>query len=89
METILEVKDLTKTFVTEGKADFTAIDHINFRLYPGETLGIVGESGSGKSTLQEPLPGLQMPQKERFLCVEKILPGKKGKSSGKPIKIFR
>ena len=79
METILEVKDLTKTFVTEGKADFTAIDHINFRLYPGETLGIVGESGSGK----------QMPQKERFLCVEKILPGKKGKSSGKPIKIFR
>ena len=35
METILEVKDLTKTFVTEGKADFTAIDHINFRLYPG------------------------------------------------------
>ena len=52
METILEVQDLTKTFVTEGK-------------------------------------GLQMPQKERFLCVEKILPGKKGKSSGKPIKIFR
>ena len=51
METILEVKDLTKTFVTEGKADFTAIDHIQFPLFPGETLGIVGESGSGKSTL--------------------------------------
>lgn len=51
METVLEVKDLTKTFVTEGKADFTAIDHINFQLFQGETLGIVGESGSGKSTL--------------------------------------
>lgn len=51
MEIILEVKDLTKTFVTEGKADFTAIDHINFQLFKGETLGIVGESGSGKSTL--------------------------------------
>ena len=58
METILEVKDLTKTFVTEGKADFTAIDHINFRLYPGETLGIVGESGSGKSTLLKAAMGL-------------------------------
>ena len=58
METILEVKDLTKTFVTEGKADFTAIDHINFRLYPGEILGIVGESGSGKSTLLKAAMGL-------------------------------
>ena len=41
METVLEVKDLTKTFVTEGKADFTAIKHIQFQLFQGETLGIV------------------------------------------------
>ena len=45
MEPILEVNNLTKTFHTEGIASFTAVDHVSFRLYPGETLGIVGESG--------------------------------------------
>ncbi|MGM9640326.1 MAG: ABC transporter ATP-binding protein [Faecousia sp.] len=51
MEPILEVNNLTKTFHTEGKGDFTAVNQVSFQLFPGETLGIVGESGCGKSTL--------------------------------------
>lgn len=51
MEPILKVTDLTKTFTRPGQPPFTAVDHINFELLPGECLGIIGESGSGKSTV--------------------------------------
>lgn len=51
MEPILQVKDLTKVFSQPGRPDFTAVDHVNFLLMPGEILGLVGESGSGKSTI--------------------------------------
>jgi len=48
MEPVLEVRGLTKIF---SRPSFTAVDHVSFRLMPGEVLGIVGESGSGKSTI--------------------------------------
>ena len=48
-DTILEVRDLTKYFQTK-KGNVHAVDHVNFTLERGKTLGIVGESGCGKST---------------------------------------
>ena len=55
-ETILEVKNLVKTFPVRtdfwGRATYVvrACDHVSFDLRAGETLSIVGESGCGKST---------------------------------------
>ena len=42
MEAILEVRDITKVFSQPGRPAFTAVDHVSFRLMPGEILGIVG-----------------------------------------------
>ncbi len=48
---ILEIKNLTKKFATEGGRYLTACDNVSLRAYAGQTLGIIGESGCGKSTL--------------------------------------
>ena len=46
MGTLLECKDLTKSF--SGK---TAIDHIDLSIESGHIIGLLGPNGSGKTTL--------------------------------------
>ena len=51
---LLEVVKLTKRYSVSGffKPEMIdAVKDINFKIYPGEILGLVGESGSGKSTI--------------------------------------
>lgn len=54
---LLEVKNLTKTFLSRGKKIFSqnklfrVLDKVSFEVMRGDVFGIIGESGSGKSTI--------------------------------------
>ena len=57
-KTIIEVKNLTKSF-----NDILVLKDINFKLFEGESLAIIGASGSGKSVLLKNIIGLLTPDK--------------------------
>ncbi len=56
MSTLIECKDLTKTF---GKK--TAVDHVNLCIESGHIIGLLGPNGSGKTTLIKLMNGLLTP----------------------------
>lgn len=49
MDTIIEVKDLTKIFKAR-RTELVAVDRISFEIYQGEIFGMIGPNGAGKST---------------------------------------
>lgn len=57
MTTILEAKEITKTF-GHGKNTVQAVRQVSFSLEENEVVTIVGESGSGKSTMARMVLGL-------------------------------
>ncbi len=60
-EPILQITQLTKAFPYGRNQQVTAVDHLDFTIFRGETLGLVGESGSGKSTTGRTLLRLHEP----------------------------
>src|SRR5262245_6185926 len=52
----VEVENLTRTF-----GDFTAVDHITFRVREGQIFGFLGPNGAGKSTTIRMLAGILPP----------------------------
>ncbi len=55
-EVIIEAQGLTQRF-----GDFTAVDHVSFRMERGEIFGFLGSNGCGKSTTMKMLCGLLPP----------------------------
>ncbi|WP_427898179.1 ABC transporter ATP-binding protein [Gardnerella pickettii] len=62
---IIELRDAEVVFTTRAgsglfhKNKITAVNKVNLKLMPGNTIGIVGESGCGKSTTANIMCGLQ------------------------------
>ena len=55
-DSVVEANSLTKKF-----GDFTAADHISFRINRGEIFGLLGPNGAGKSTTFKMMCGLLRP----------------------------
>ncbi|OEU42708.1 hypothetical protein BGV40_08050 [Methanosarcina sp. Ant1] len=49
MEPIIEVRNLTKVFLSRGRK-ITAVNDISFDVFKGEIFGMIGPNGAGKST---------------------------------------
>lgn len=54
---LLSMKGVTKRF-----PGVTALDNVDFDLYPSEIRGLIGENGAGKSTLIKVLAGIVIPE---------------------------
>ncbi|MFZ5909542.1 MAG: ABC transporter ATP-binding protein [Chloroflexota bacterium] len=59
-DSVIVVENLTRKF-----GDFVAVDHISFRVEPGEVVGYLGPNGSGKTTTIRMLLGLLIPSDGR------------------------
>jgi polar amino acid transport system ATP-binding protein len=59
---LVELEDVVKRF-----GALTVLDHLNFRVEPGEIIAVIGRSGSGKSTLLRCINGLEPIQQGRIV----------------------
>lgn len=67
----IEAQNLTRRF-----GDFTAVDHVNFKIPTGEIFGFLGSNGCGKSTTMKMMTGLlPVSEGESFLFGKKLVPG--------------
>ncbi len=61
---IISTENLTKNF-----GHFTAVDHLNFEVWPGEIFGFLGANGAGKTTAMKMLSGLLVPSSGKATVV--------------------
>ncbi|MGW8368889.1 MAG: ABC transporter ATP-binding protein, partial [Gammaproteobacteria bacterium] len=62
----MDLRKVSRTFVTDGGVEVRALREIDLKIYPGEFVAIVGQSGSGKSTLMNILGCLDRPTSGKY-----------------------
>ncbi|MBC1667916.1 ATP-binding cassette domain-containing protein, partial [Listeria welshimeri] len=89
----IEAKKINKSYISKRKVKgslrkekvrFQALKDINFRIAPGEFLGIIGPNGAGKSTLIKIMSGILTPSSGR-LTVNEIIPYEERQKNAKYI----
>lgn len=73
---IMSLKEFVTTAL-QGKLtyqEFTALDHVSFRVEKGETLGLIGRNGAGKSTMLKVISGILKPTSGSVQCKGNIVP---------------
>lgn len=53
---VIELRNVSKTF-----GEVRSLDGVNFKVYPGEIVGLLGDNGAGKSTLVKIITGYHHP----------------------------
>ena len=64
---LIELRNIWKTYVTDGDIHVDALHGVSLSIYPGEFVAIMGASGSGKSTLMHILGCLDRPTSGEYL----------------------
>lgn len=73
---IMSLKEFVTTAL-RGKLsydEFTALEHVSFKVKKGETLGLIGHNGAGKSTMLKVISGILKPTKGNVTCHGNIVP---------------
>ena len=74
-EPLIELRDVSKSYPTEGGQHVTILDALNLEVREGEMLALLGQSGSGKSTILRLMAGLADPTQGAVLCRGEPLEG--------------
>ena len=68
MQTILEIKNLSKTY-----GELKAVDGISFKIPPGICFGLLGPNGAGKTTTIEMIEGITKPSSGEIFYKGKLI----------------
>lgn len=78
----LEVQNICKSYSIGGKHKLTALQDVNFQIFPREFVCLVGSSGCGKSTLLNIIAGLIPPSSGQVVVDGQSVTGRPGSDRG-------